>query len=94
MRKSIAILDSDARQRTQVTLMLQATYGVRGYGALVAALPAMKIDHPDLIILGHQVGEASGVSAVRDLKRDRGLSSVPIIYIAERQDSRLRDQLL
>ena len=94
MRKSIAILDSDGRQRAQVTLMLQAIYGVRGYGALAAAVPAMKIDHPDLIVLGHQVGEVSGISAARDLKKDRGLGSVPILYIAEKQDTRLREQLL
>ena len=94
MRKSIAILDSNLHRRQHVSAMLQAVYGMHGYGNLVAALPAMKVEHPDLIIIGHQVGEASGVSAARDIRRDRQLSGIPIIYISERLDPRLRDQLL
>ncbi|SRR5579859_1268261 len=94
MRKSIAILDSDVHQRTHVSVMLQATYGVHGYGAWSMALPAMKAEHPDLILIGHQVGECSGVSAIRDIKRDRQLNNIPVVYIADRQDTRLRDQLL
>jgi HD-GYP domain-containing protein (c-di-GMP phosphodiesterase class II) len=94
MRKTIAILDGDVHQRMQLTMALQGSYSVQAYGNPLAAMPAMQSDLPFLIIVGQQVGDVSGLSIARDLRRDRRLSGVPMIYIAERQDTRLRDQLL
>jgi len=94
MKKIVAILDGDVHQRMQVTVALQGSYIVQPYGNSMAALSGTQIDCPDLIIVGSQVGGATGLSVARDLKRDRRLTAVPMIYIAENQDTRLRDQLL
>jgi len=94
MKKTIAILDGDVHQRMQVTMALQGSYIVQAYGNPLAALSGMQSDWPHLIIVGQQVGDVSGLSVARDLKRDRRLVAVPMIYIAEKQDTRLRDQLL
>ncbi len=94
MKKTVAILDGDVHQRMQMTMALQSSYIVQAYGNSLAALSGMQIDLPDMIIIGPMVGSASGTSVVRDLKRDRRLMGVPMMYIAEKQDTRLRDQLL
>jgi HD-GYP domain-containing protein (c-di-GMP phosphodiesterase class II) len=94
MRKTIAILDGDVHERMQITMVLQGSYFVQAYGNVLAALSGMQSESPYLIIVGPQVGDVSGLSVARDLKRDRRLAAVPILYIAEKQDTRLRDQLL
>lgn len=94
MKQIVAILDSDARQLTQMRMALQGTYAVQAYGNPLAAFSGMQVDWPGLIIVAPQLGGISGLSVIRDLKRDNRFVPVPVIYLAEAQDSRLHDQLL
>src|SRR5579859_140838 len=94
MKKVVAILDSDARQQMQMRMTLQGTYAVQAYGNPLAAFSGMQQDWPSLVVVAPQVGGSSGLSVIRDLKRDNRFAAVPVIYIAEAQDSLLHDQLL
>ena len=94
MKKIVAILDSDARQQTQVRMALQGAYSVQVYSNALAAFSGMQIDWPSVIIVAPQFGGSNGMSVIRDLKRDRRFVPVPVIYIADAQDSKLHDQLV
>lgn len=94
MKKVVAILDSDARQQTQTRMALQGTYAVHAYGNALAAFSGMQVEWPNLIIVAPMVGSSQGLGVIRDIRRDNRFAPVPIIYVAEAQDSRLHDQLL
>jgi HD-GYP domain-containing protein (c-di-GMP phosphodiesterase class II) len=93
MKKIVAILDNDSHHQTQMRMALQGAYSVQAYGTPAAAFSGMQTAWPDLVIVAPQVGTSSGLSVIRDLKRDNRFISVPVIYIAETHDSRLHDQL-
>lgn len=94
MKKIVAILDSDARQQIQMRMALQGSYAVQVYGNPLAAFSGMQQSWPSLIVVAPQLGASSGLSVIRDLKRDHRFMPVPVIYLADTQDSRLQDQLL
>jgi len=94
MKKVVAILDGDARQQMQMRLALQGSYAVQAYGNPLAAFSGMQEDWPSLIVVATRIGGVSGLSVIHDLRRDNRFISVPIIYIADAQDSLLHDQLL
>jgi len=94
MKRTVAILDGDVHQRIELTGMLQSVYRVRGYGEPALALTEMQMEPPDVILLGQRIGEVSGFAFARDLRRNRRFAAIPFICISEKEDSRLRDQLL
>lgn len=94
MKKVVTILDSDARQQMQMRAALQGTYAIQVFSNPLAAFSGMQVEWPSLIIVAPQVGGSSGLSVIRDLKRDNRFATVPTIYLAEAQDSLLHDQLL
>ena len=50
---------------------------------------------PQVFIVGQTVaGGGSGLSLIRELQSERMFSSIPVLFIADKDDSRTRDQLL
>jgi HD-GYP domain-containing protein (c-di-GMP phosphodiesterase class II) len=94
MKKIVSILGGDARQQMQMRIALGGSFSVHVYGNPLAAFSGMQMEWPGLIIVAQQVGQSSGLSVIRDLKRDHRFGPVPIIYIADTLDTGLHDQLL
>ena len=93
MRKTVAILDSDVHTRLQLTHALQGTYRVEIFNNVLAAMSVMKNDRPSLILVGSQVGDLTGVAVAREFVREKSFTGLPIVYIADKQDTRIREQL-
>jgi HD-GYP domain-containing protein (c-di-GMP phosphodiesterase class II) len=93
MRKTVAILDSDVHSRMQFIHALQGTYRVEVHNSTLAAVSAMQMERPSLILVGSQVGDVSGVAVAREMNREKRFAGIPIVYIADKQDTRIREQL-
>ena len=95
MRSAIAILDGNTNHRTQMAISLQGLFGVRCYDSYIAARSPMFIDRPQAIIVGQTMaGGGSGLMTLREMQNERMLAGIPMLFIADRDDSRTRDQLL
>lgn len=93
MKSTIAIIDGNTAHRTQLMMALQGEFSVRWYDS--ASRSAMHLDMPQVFIVGQTLaGGASGLALIRDLQSERSLAGIPILFIADRDDSRTRDQLL
>ena len=93
MRKTVAILDSDVQTRTQLTHALQGTYRVEVYNNTLQAVSAMQLARPSLVLVGSRVGDMTGVAVLRDINRERRFAGMPVVYVADKQDTRVREQL-
>ena len=93
MRKTVAILDSDAHSRAKLAMALQGTYRVEIHDSAAEAIAAMQLQRPSLVLVGALVGDVSGIAVIRDITRERQFAGIPIVYIAEKQDTRIREQL-
>jgi len=93
MNHSVAIVDANSAHRSLVAEALASSYTVRGYEHGAGAISSMQVYPPKVILVGQKVGAGSGITFIKDLRRDTGLGSIPIIFIADSDDFRIADQL-
>ncbi len=95
MKSTIAIIDGNTSHRTQMMMALQGEFSVRWYDNLNSSRSAMHLELPQVFIIGQTIaGGGSGLSLIRELQGERMFASIPVLFIADRDDSRTRDQLL
>src|ERR1700750_2997679 len=95
MKSTIAIIDGNTSHRTQMMMALQGEFSVRWYDNLNSSRSAMHLELPQVFIIGQTIaGGGSGLSLIRELQGERMFASIPVLFIADRNDSRTRDQLL
>jgi HD-GYP domain-containing protein (c-di-GMP phosphodiesterase class II) len=93
MKHLIAIVDANAQHRSMVADALLSFYTVNPYDNSANAISGMLLARPKLILVGHQVGMSSGANFVRDLRKEKMLSEIPVILIVDSQDFRVVDAM-
>jgi putative nucleotidyltransferase with HDIG domain len=93
MKHLVAIVDANLQHRNEVVEALLSFYVVHSYDTASAAISGMQIAPPKLILVGQRVGADNGVNFIKDLRREKGLSSVPVIFIIDSEDFRIVDQM-
>lgn len=81
MRRHIAIIDDSRTKRTALMYILKDDYAVSAYESGREALPAMRENPPDLILLDIKMPEESGFHVILNIKADPALRSIPVIFI-------------
>lgn len=91
MKHHIAIIDSNRQHCQLVADNLMSLYVVNCYRDSANALNGITVKKPELILVGQTVGTSSGFSFIKDLRKEPGISKIPIIMILDSGDSRLVD---
>lgn len=93
MKHQVAIVDSNIPHRNMVGEALVSLYNVQPYDAGANAITGMHLSSPKLILVGQKVGGGSGVNFIKDLRKEKSLSGIPIIFIIDNEDYRVVDMM-
>jgi len=93
MKHVIAIVDSHLSHRLAVVEALADQYEVQAYESGANAIAGMQISPPKVILMGQRVGAGNGIVVIRELRRDPFLAHIPVIFVADNEDSRTVDIL-
>lgn len=89
----IAVVDASEQHRRAVAEALLSFYTVYPYSDSTNALSGMLVVPPKLIVVGQHVGQGSGGSFIKDLRKESSLSTVPVIFVADNEDMRVFDTI-
>ena len=82
---AILVADDDMDIRDLVAFKLeQAGFDVTAVDNGLAALPAARLEPPDLVVLDVMMPGMSGIDVCRELRNDRSTSGLPIILLTAR----------
>ncbi|MGD8726596.1 MAG: response regulator [Gemmatimonadales bacterium] len=85
--KVVLVVDDDPDARDFLTTVLEDNgYGTRTASDGAAAIAAIELARPDLVLLDITMPEKSGVSVYRRLKEDDQLKMIPVIIITGMSD--------
>ena len=80
----LVVDDSVATRRILCRALVAAGYGVQEAGDGRQALDACRFDRPDLVLLDIDMPVMDGLAALREMKRDAALSSLPVLFLTAR----------
>ena len=80
----LVVDDSVATRRILCRALVAAGYGVQEAGDGRQALEACRVDRPDLVLLDIDMPVMDGLAALREMKRDAALSSLPVLFLTAR----------
>lgn len=93
MKALVSIIDANPQHRQTVAEALKLHYAVQTYDTPVNALAGMLINKPRVILAGQRVGAGSGINFVKDLRKERFLSEIPLIFVIDSEDFRIVEQM-
>ncbi len=89
----VAIVDTNSRHRDMVAEALLSFYTVHAYANPANAMSGMLLSPPKLILVGQRVGAGNGAHFIRELRREKFLSTAPVIFIIDNEDFRTLDTI-
>ncbi|MTJ81470.1 MAG: HD domain-containing protein [Telmatospirillum sp.] len=93
MKHIVAVVDGNSQHRDEVAQALLSFYTVHPYADQSSALAGMLVSAPKLILVGQHVGTGSGATFIRDLRREAGLSRIPVLFVVDNEDMRTWDTI-
>jgi HD-GYP domain-containing protein (c-di-GMP phosphodiesterase class II) len=93
MKHLVAIVDANAQHRYTVAEALLSFYTVHAYDSAANAISGMLLTQPKMILVGQRVGAGSGAHFIDELRRERSLSKIPVIFIVDSEDFRTVDTM-
>jgi putative nucleotidyltransferase with HDIG domain len=91
MKHLVAVIDGNEAHRTAVAEALCSVYSVAIFGDSANAISAMMTRNPGVILVGQRVGTIGGANFIRELRRERALAQIPVIFIIDNEDIRVLD---
>jgi CheY-like chemotaxis protein len=91
----VFLIDSDEAARvTHETILRSEGYEILSAAEGAAALPQIREQPPDLIIVGNKIGTLTTVQLIRMVKMDRALANVMVaVYAARDAAKSLREEV-
>ena len=86
--------DPDIREIASISLRLDPEIDVRAEGSGAEALVAARTWRPDAILLDVMMPTMDGPTTLRHLRNDQATSTIPVIFITARAQSREVDEYL
>lgn len=93
MKHVVAVIDACREHRGAVAEALLSFYTVHPYADPTDALSGMLVANPKLILVGQKVGTGSGAVFIKELRKEKCLSRVPVIFVADNEDMRIFDTI-
>ena len=86
-KKKILVVDDSATMRQGMENLLKEDYVVSVAESGVAALRAVTLDKPDLILLDYDMPVCNGRQTLEMLRSDTSSADMPVIFLTSRDDA-------
>lgn len=87
LRKKILVVDDSSFVREEMKMLLGSDYSVSTVDSGIAAIRAITLDPPDLVLLDYEMPICDGAQTLEMLRSEEAFASVPVIFLTGRHDS-------
>ena len=87
LRKKILVVDDSSFVREEMKMLLGNDYSVSTVDSGIAAIRAITLDPPDLVLLDYEMPICDGAQTLEMLRSEEAFASVPVIFLTGRHDS-------
>lgn len=85
-RKRILIVDDSATQREYIKTLLEKDYTIALADSGIAAIRAMTLDPPDLVLLDYEMPVCDGRQTLEMLRSEKAFAGIPVIFLTGKSD--------
>ncbi len=85
-KKKILVVDDSSTTRLGMEHLLEEDYDVSEVNSGVAAIRAITLDKPDLVLLDYEMPVCDGSHVLEMLRSEKEFSDIPIIFLTSRDD--------
>lgn len=93
-RKKILVVDDSSTIRSAMSQLLRSDYEVSLADSGVAAIRAITLDRPDLILLDYDMPVCDGRQTLEMLRSEKNFAQIPVIFLTGAGDPEVVRQLL
>lgn len=93
-RKKILVVDDSSTIRTAMSQLLRNDYEVSLADSGVAAIRAITLDKPDLVLLDYEMPVCDGKQTLEMLRSEKSFAEIPVIFLTGQGDPDVVRQLL
>lgn len=93
-RPKILLVDDSATIRRSITSLLEKDYEIEAAESGVAAIRAITLDKPDLILLDYEMPVCDGSQTLEMLRSDSSFANIPVVFLTGRDDPDVVRRLL
>lgn len=86
LRPKILVVDDSMTMRQGMTQLLEEDYEVGSVESGVAALRAITLNRPDLILLDYEMPVCDGRQTLEMLRMEKSFADIPVIFLTGRSD--------
>lgn len=86
-RKKILVVDDSSFVQEEMKILLGSDYSVSTVNSGIAAIRAITLDPPDLVLLDYEMPICDGAQTLEMLRSEKAFASVPVIFLTGRHDS-------
>lgn len=85
-RKKILVVDDSSFVQEEMKMLLKNDYFVSSVNSGIAAIRAITLDPPDLVLLDYEMPICDGAQTLEMLRSEEAFTSVPVIFLTGRND--------
>lgn len=85
--KKILVVDDSSFVREEMKVLLGDDYTVSSVDSGIAAIRAITLDPPDLVLLDYDMPVCDGAQTLEMMRSEKAFSSVPVIFLTGKKDS-------
>ena len=85
-RKKVLVVDDSSTVQKSVKQILGRDYDVGLVGSGVAAIRAISLNRPDLILLDYEMPVCDGKQTLEMLRSEQEFADIPVIFLTSRRD--------
>lgn len=93
-RKKILVVDDSSTIRTAMSQLLRNDYEVSLADSGVAAIRAITLDKPDLVLLDYEMPVCDGKQTLEMLRSEKSFAEIPVIFLTGQGDPEVVKKLL
>lgn len=86
-RKKILIVDDSSFVQEEMKILLKGDYSVSSVNSGIAAIRAITLDPPDLVLLDYEMPVCDGAQTLEMLRSEEAFTSVPVIFLTGKSDT-------
>lgn len=87
-RKKILVVDDSSFVQEEMKMLLGGDYSVSTVNSGIAAIRAITLDPPDLVLLDYEMPICDGAQTLEMLRSEEAFASVPVIFLTGKHDSK------
>ena len=93
-KKKILVVDDSNAVRAGLKKLLDKNYKVISVNSGAAALKAVTVERPDLILLDLEMPECDGIQTLKMLRSEGKIAEIPVIFLTGRVDPQSVERIM